>query len=108
MNSRAPKLLAPRLRRRKSWVRTITASEISFVLQWTPDDLMAAPSSTAITRLLQQWTAGDPRALERLLPLVYDELRRIARCHLGGERPGRTLETTALVNEAYIRLVDSA
>jgi RNA polymerase sigma-70 factor, ECF subfamily len=69
---------------------------------------MAAASSTDITRLLQQWTAGDPLALEHLLPIVYDELRRIARCHMGGERPGRTLETTALVNEAYIRLVDSA
>jgi RNA polymerase sigma-70 factor (ECF subfamily) len=69
---------------------------------------MASPSSIDITQLLQAWTAGDPRALERLLPLVYEELRRIARCHMGAERQGGTLETTALVNEVYIRLVDTA
>src|SRR5262249_2516790 len=79
-----------------------------FVLQWTPAVGMVSISSTDITQLLQAWTAGDPHALERLPPLVYEELRRIARCHIGAERHGRTLETTALVNEAYIRLVDSS
>jgi RNA polymerase sigma factor (TIGR02999 family) len=69
---------------------------------------MASPSAADITQILQAWTAGDAQALDRLLPMVYEELRRIARCHMGAERQGRTLETTALVNEAYIRLVDSA
>ena len=67
---------------------------------------MPAASSPDITRLLQAW--GDDAALERLTPLVYEELRRIARCHMAAERPGRTMQATALVNEAYIRLVDSA
>src|SRR6476659_9382618 len=69
---------------------------------------MATGSSPDITRLLQAWGSGDPLALDRLAPVVYEELRRIARCHMAGERPGRTLQTTALVNEAYLRLVDSA
>jgi RNA polymerase sigma factor (TIGR02999 family) len=61
-----------------------------------------------ITRLLQAWTAGNTEALEQLLPLVHEELHRIAHCHMRAEQQGRTLETTALVNETYIRLVDSA
>lgn len=58
-----------------------------------------------VTRLLRRWRDGDTDALDRLLPLVYDDLRRIARRHLGGERPGHTLNTTALVNESYLNLV---
>ena len=69
---------------------------------------MVTGSSPDITRLLQAWGSGDPLALERLTPVVFEELRRIARCHMAGERGGRTLQTTALVNEAYLRLVDSA
>ena len=69
---------------------------------------MVTGSSPDITRLLQAWGSGDPLALERLTPVVYEELRRIARCHMAGERGGRTLQTTALVHEAYLRLVDSA
>jgi len=59
-----------------------------------------------ITGLLLAWRAGDTAASDRLFPLVYDELRRIAHLHLGGESPGHTLDTTALVHEAYLRLVD--
>jgi len=59
-----------------------------------------------ITRLLVDWQNGDQRALDRLMPIVYDELRRIAARHLHSERPGHTLQTTALVHEAYLRLVD--
>ena len=62
---------------------------------------------TGITRLLLAWRHGDEQALQALVPLVYDELRRIARRHLGRERPGHTLQPTALVNEAYVRLVDA-
>jgi RNA polymerase sigma factor (TIGR02999 family) len=59
-----------------------------------------------ITQLLQAWGEGDGRALEKLMPLVYDELHRLARRYMAGERPGHTLQTSALVNEAYLRLVD--
>jgi RNA polymerase sigma factor (TIGR02999 family) len=58
-----------------------------------------------VTELLQAWQQGDREALERLLPLVYDELRRVARARLRRERPGHTLQATALVHEAYVRLV---
>src|SRR6266849_3803022 len=59
-----------------------------------------------VSTLLRAWSGGDPGALERLTPIVYDELRRLARRHMKGERPGHSLQTTALVNEAYMRLVD--
>jgi RNA polymerase sigma factor (TIGR02999 family) len=58
------------------------------------------------TRLLQAWGAGDSAALEQLIPLVHAELRRLARRYMGRERAGHTLQPTALVNEAYLRLVD--
>jgi len=63
-------------------------------------------SSAAVTQLLADATAGDRAALDRLMPIVYDELRRIASRRLGSERQGHTLQTTALVNEAYMRLID--
>ena len=56
--------------------------------------------------MLQAWNHGDQGALEKLTPIVYDELRRLARIYLSYERSGHTLQTTALVNEAYLRLVD--
>jgi len=62
-------------------------------------------SSKQVTELLVRWRWGDREALDSLLPLVYDELRRIARHYLQGERPGHTLQSTALVNEAYVRMV---
>src|SRR5262245_27059176 len=68
---------------------------------------MPALSSTEVTKLLLAWSAGDELAFERLVPVVYRELHRIARRHMAGERPGHTLQTSALVNEAYLRLVDS-
>jgi RNA polymerase sigma factor (TIGR02999 family) len=64
------------------------------------------PSEPDITGLLVAWRAGDRTALDRLFPLVYDELRRIAHRQLGRERPDHTLGTTALVHEAYLKLVD--
>jgi RNA polymerase sigma factor (TIGR02999 family) len=64
------------------------------------------PSGPAeITRLLKAWSAGDSAALDQLIPLVYNELRRLARHYIRKERAGVTLQTTALVNEAYLRLV---
>jgi RNA polymerase sigma-70 factor, ECF subfamily len=59
-----------------------------------------------ISKLLRAWSGGDQGALERLTPIVYDELHRIAGRYMKGERPGHSLQTTALVNEAYMRLVD--
>jgi RNA polymerase sigma-70 factor (ECF subfamily) len=59
-----------------------------------------------ISALLRAWSDGDQSALERLTPIVYDELRRLARRYMKRERPGHSLQTAALVNEAYMRLVD--
>src|SRR5580700_7564299 len=59
-----------------------------------------------VSQLLRAWSDGDQRALERLTPIVYDELHRLARRFMKRERPGHSLQTTALVNEAYMRLVD--
>jgi RNA polymerase sigma factor (TIGR02999 family) len=60
--------------------------------------------SERLSQLLADWAAQDPQALERLVPIVYDELRRLAHYHMHGERAGHTLQTTALVNEVYLRL----
>jgi len=65
---------------------------------------MTTVSQREITRLLADWAGGDRDALDRLAPLVHAELRRIARRQMGGEREGHTLQATALVNEAYLRL----
>jgi len=64
-------------------------------------------SAHQITQLLQAWSDGDGSALERLVPLVYQELHRLAHHYMARERPGHTLQTSALLNEAYLRLVDS-
>jgi RNA polymerase sigma-70 factor, ECF subfamily len=64
------------------------------------------PSSQSVTQLLLDWRNGDQTALDRLMPLVYEELRRIAGHYMRNERQGHTLQTSALVNEAYLRLVD--
>jgi RNA polymerase sigma factor (TIGR02999 family) len=63
--------------------------------------------SAEITRLLKAWGRGDAAALERLTPLVYEQLHRMARGYMRSERPGHTLQATALVNEAFVRLVDA-
>lgn len=65
---------------------------------------VARTSPEKLTQLLQAWSNGDEDAFERLVPLVYDELHRLARRYMRGERPGHTLETTALLHEAYLRL----
>jgi RNA polymerase sigma factor (TIGR02999 family) len=62
------------------------------------------PSPQEVTQLLADWSQGDDAALTRLTPLVYEELRRLAHHHMVGQRPDHTLQTTALVNEAYLRL----
>ena len=68
----------------------------------TPDP--ETDGSASMTQLLADWAAQDPKALDRLVPLVYDELRRLANYHMRGERTAHTLQTTALVHEVYLRL----
>jgi len=67
---------------------------------------MSDPARENVTRILQDWSKGDRAALEELLSLVYDELRRLAEHYLRRERPGHTLQATALVHEAFLRLID--
>lgn len=67
---------------------------------------MGEPSPTDLTRLLLDWSRGDKTALDRLMPLVYDELPALAERSLRHERSGHTLQGTALVHEAYLKLVD--
>src|SRR5262245_33911718 len=69
---------------------------------------MRSPQPHEITRLLLAWRAGDNEALNQLMPLVHGELRRLAHYFMDHERPGHLLQTTALVNEAYLRLIDSS
>jgi RNA polymerase sigma factor (TIGR02999 family) len=66
---------------------------------------MVEDDSGEVTELLRHWTQGDEKALEELLPIVYKELRRLAHYHLQSERPDHTLQSTALVHEAYLRLM---
>jgi len=66
---------------------------------------MCPDSSTQVSKLLRNWGQGDPDARDALIPLVYDELRRVARRYLRRERPDHTLQSAALVNEAYLRLM---
>lgn len=66
---------------------------------------MESGSQNQVTQLLARWRAGERQALDSLMPLVYDELRKLARYYVARERPGHTLQTTALVHEAYVRLV---
>jgi RNA polymerase sigma factor (TIGR02999 family) len=72
------------------------------------EELMDKPSVSPqeVTQLLTDWSHGNDAALVELTPLVYEELRRLAHRHMGGERPDHTLQTTALVSEAYLRLAD--
>jgi len=67
---------------------------------------MSVSSPQEITQLLFAWNKGDAKALEQLTPLVQTELHRLAKLHMAGERPGHVLQTTALVNETYLRLID--
>jgi len=67
---------------------------------------MSASSTQNVTQLLQKWSDGDTHALDELTPVIYAELHRIARRHMRRERDNHTLQTTALVNEAYVRLID--
>ena len=67
---------------------------------------LTTPGPHEVTKLLKQWSEGDQTALDQLIPLVHDELHRLARHHMRREGPGHILQTSALINEAYLRLVD--
>jgi len=68
---------------------------------------MSTPNSHEITQLLLAWSEGDKAAMDQLIPLVYDELRRLAKYHMRRERAGQTMQTTALIHETYLRLIDA-
>ena len=68
---------------------------------------MRTPASAEVTKLLLAWGTGDEKALDQLLPVVYAELHDLARRYMAKERPGHTLQASALVNEAYLKLVDN-
>jgi len=68
---------------------------------------VAIVPAKGVTALLQAWSSGDKSALEGLIPLIHEELHRIAKRYMDRERPGHTLQTTALINEAYLRLADA-
>src|ERR687888_546770 len=72
------------------------------------DSTLEVPSMSEVTRILSAIEQGDPQAAGELLPLVYDELRKLATQKLAQEKPGQTLEATALVHEAYLRLFGAA
>jgi RNA polymerase sigma-70 factor, ECF subfamily len=75
-------------------------------VQRRPTMTLKTPPGSEVSLLLQAWSEGDRGALEKLTPIVYQELRRLARHYMRQERPGHSLQTTALVHEAYLRLVD--
>lgn len=85
------------------WMYLIECRKHSLVLIQT---IMMLTEQEDITRLLQAWSGGDQTALKELTPLVYQELHSLAHRYLGRERHGHTLQTSALVNEAYLRLID--
>jgi RNA polymerase sigma-70 factor, ECF subfamily len=84
-----------------------TPSEFGIPLARQREALMNTPPPQEITQLLLAWSEGDQEALAQLTPLVYRELHRLAQRYMSHERGGHTLQTTALVNEAYVRLIDA-
>ena len=85
-----------------------TPRSIWFIMAFSMMAILAcAKQMSEVTQILFAIEQGDPHAAERLLPLIYDELRKLAAQKMASERPGQTLQATALVHEAYIRLVDT-
>lgn len=84
----------------------LTLGSPAYIAQATPEGSTVTPSTHEITQLLVAWNNGDAVALDQLMPLVHTELHRIARRYMAAERPGHILQTTALINEAYLRLID--
>lgn len=101
-----PKVDPKFFRYRHSHLETTACIVLAFGVYQATGLLMRTRSPKEITRLLVAWGDGDEAALEQLTPLVHEELHRLAHHYMGGERAGHTLQTTALVNEAYVRLID--
>jgi RNA polymerase sigma factor (TIGR02999 family) len=103
INQREPSWKLPR----KAWP-TLTPPVQAAIVTGTEGsgNGLSEPSARPVTQLLARWRSGDREALDELVPLVYAELRQIARRHLQRERPGHTLQSAALVNEAYLRMSD--
>jgi len=80
---------------------------LDIIQRWSAGLVMSNASSSEITGLLLAWNNGEAAALDKLAPLVEHELRRLARSYMRRERAGHTLQTTALINEAYVRLIDA-
>jgi hypothetical protein len=83
-----------------------TARHLAGCSALSEEPQLAGRNPAQITRLLIDWRGGDQAALDQLIPLVHDELRRLARRHMAHERAGHTLQATALVKEAFVRLID--
>ena len=81
----------------------IRVPDVVLIPEWMAS---MSPSPHEVTRMLVAWSNGDEAARDQLMPLVYDELHRLAKQYMNRERPGHTLQTSALVNEAFLRLVD--
>ena len=90
------------------WFPPLSLANLSSYLLRLKCAAMAIPSSVEVTQLLLAWSQGETTALDKLVPLVHAELSRLAHHYMAGERTGHTLQTTALVNEAFLRLVDSS
>ena len=98
---------APKVRAFKASVApTAALFFLHLLMRKAPRKTVTTPATHDVTELLQDWSEGDESALERLMPLVYDELHRLAHQHMRREKPGQILQTSALINEAYLRLVD--
>jgi RNA polymerase sigma factor (TIGR02999 family) len=93
-------------RQPSGWLANDRALRSQIWSEFSPPHMLVAMSD--VTRILSQIDAGDPQAAEQLLPLVYDELRKLAAAKLAHEKPGQTLQATALVHEAYLRLVGNS
>jgi RNA polymerase sigma factor (TIGR02999 family) len=81
-------------------------NSFEFAENWLNEELIATSPSPQVTQLLLAWSKGEQAAFDRLIPLVHAELSRLAHYYMSGQSAGHTLQTTALVNEAYLRLVD--
>src|SRR5688572_19073767 len=93
-------------------LKTAPKRPLSTLTRWTRMSdtslrMVMAPPTPGVTELLRAWSDGDDDALEQLMPLVEAELRRLARAYMHRERHERTLQTTALMNEAFLRLTDA-
>ena len=105
--SRVKRRLFPPMATRGSSPRAATADILCLLIHaQTGCETSNGTCTNEITKLLKDWSGGDSTALDRVIPLVYDELHRLAHQHMRRERAGHLLQTSALINEAYLRLME--